>query len=64
MKAALLEAARKTEAEHVKYIIFQDTIHKYHGKNSFVLENTSEMGKYSKHALIISMDPNVPLRMM
>jgi hypothetical protein len=64
MKAALLEAARKTEAEHVKYIIFQDPMHKYHGKNSFVLENVSESGKNSKHALLISMDPNVPLRML
>jgi hypothetical protein len=64
MKAALLEAARKTEAKHVKYIIFQDPIHKCHGKNSFVLENVSESGKNSKHALIISVDPNVPLRML
>lgn len=64
MKAALLEAARKTEAENVKYIIFQDPIHKCHGKNSLVLENVSESGKNSKHALVISIDPNVPLRML
>jgi hypothetical protein len=54
MKAALFEAARKPECEHVKYILFQDPIHNYFGKNSFVLENTS-VSHGSSHALVISL---------
>lgn len=59
MKAALFEAARKPECEHVKYILFQDPVHKHHGKNSFVLENTAAKG--SSHALVISLDLPVPV---
>ena len=59
MKAALMEASRKWEAEKSKYIVFQDPMHKYHGKNSLILENTEAHD--SEHALVISLTPNAPL---
>ena len=62
LKEAVLEASRTKEAEHCKYILFEEPLHKRgEGKNTVILENTAAQD--SDKALLVKLRPQTPYQL-